>query len=438
MASAYAADAAPPPAKKPNVLLIMLDDLGSVDLNCYGASDLITPNLDRLADEGVRLTQFYGAGPICTASRVGLLTGRNPRRVGITGNVGSTPGSSGVPASEVLLPELMKSAGYFTGHVGKWHLGYTKASMPMQRGFDTSFGNMGGCVDNYSHYYYWDGPNRHDLWLDGAETFREGEFYGDLQVSRCKQVIDRAGNQPFFLYWAINMPHYPLQGQKKWRDRYSNRPQPRSMYAASVSTTDEMIGSVVSHLRDQGILDNTIVIVQSDHGHSTEDRTFGGGGSAGPYRGAKFSLFEGGIRVVSLVHWPTAVPAGQVRDQLATGCDWLPTLAEWVGVSLPPGRVIDGRSLASLIKSNSPTPHDQWHWQFGGQWAVRQGPWKLLHHPRDTSVDSNAKPLDTTLLLNLTDDVSERKDYSASRPDLVKRLTALHEAWIEKVPEGRG
>jgi arylsulfatase A len=434
--SAYAADPPATPMKKPNVLFIMLDDLGSVDLNCYGSTDLVTPNLDRLAAEGVRFTQLYGAGPICSPSRAGLMTGQQPRRVGITGNVGSTPGSKGISTSTVLLPEMMKSAGYFTGHVGKWHLGYSHESMPMQRGFDTSMGNMGGCVDNYSHFFFWDGPNRHDLWLDGKEIHREGEYYGDLQVDHCKRVIDSAGEKPFFLYWAINLPHYPLQAKQKWRDHYQGRAEPRGMYAASVSTLDEMIGDVIGHLRTHQLLDDTIVIVQTDHGHSTEDRTFGGGGSAGPYRGAKYSLFEGGIRVVSVARWPAGIPAGSVRDQLATGCDWLPTIAEWTGAEIPHDHIIDGKSLAAVIRANVPTPHDEWHWQSGGQWVARQGDWKLIYHPRDTSVTANAKPMDSLFLANLAADISEKNNLADAHPDVVQHLKSLHEAWTRAVPEG--
>jgi arylsulfatase A-like enzyme len=287
--------------RKPNVILIMLDDLGSIDVNCYGAKDLVTPNLDALAGSGVRFTQMCSASPVCSPSRAAVLTGRVPLRAGLPNNAGSQPGGKGLPAEEVTLARVMKDAGYATGHVGKWHLGYTPEEMPNARGFDSSFGHMGGCIDNYSHFFYWEGPNRHDLWQNGNETWRSGEHIGDLMVEQCNKFIEAQKDKPFFLFWAINQPHYPLQGKAKWREHYRDLASPRNMYAASVSTLDELIGRVMAKVKSLGLANDTIVALQSDHGHSTEERSFGGGGNAGPYRGAKFSMFEGGIRVVSML-----------------------------------------------------------------------------------------------------------------------------------------
>ena len=203
-----------------------------------------------------------------------------------------------MPSSEMTLAELFKSNGYATGHIGKWHLGYTPETMPNGQGFDYSFGHMGGCIDNYSHFFYWVGPNRHDLWKQGKEIWRDGEYFGDLMVDECKEFIDRQKDKPFFVYWAINWPHYPLQATNKWRDFYEELPHPRNKYAAFMSTTDELVGHVLDHLKKRGLRENTIFIFQSDHGHSVEERTFGGGESAGPYRGHKGNLFEGGIKVL--------------------------------------------------------------------------------------------------------------------------------------------
>jgi len=149
--------------QQPNVILVYTDDQGSLDLNCYGSHDLQTPHLDRLASQGIRFTQMYAPSAICSASRAGLLTGRFPARAGVPGNVSSEQGHAGMPTSEVTIAEMLKQAGYATGHVGKWHLGYTPETMPNGQGFDSSFGHMGGCIDNYSHFFYWQGPNRHDL-----------------------------------------------------------------------------------------------------------------------------------------------------------------------------------------------------------------------------------------------------------------------------------
>lgn len=414
---------------RPNVLLIFTDDQGSVDLNCYGAEDLHTPHLDGLARRGVRFTQFYAAAPVCSPSRAGLLTGRVPQRAGVPGNVSSAKGNAGMPAEQVTIAEMMKDAGYATGHVGKWHLGYTPETMPNGQGFDHSFGHMGGCIDNYSHFFYWNGPNRHDLWENGKEVWRDGEFFPDLMVKETRQFLETHREKPFFLYWAINVPHYPLQGTEKWRQRYKSLPSPRNKYAAFVSTMDEKIGEVLKTLDRLKLRENTIVIFQSDHGHSTETRTFGGGGSAGPYRGAKFSLFEGGIRVPAIISWPGLLPENEVRGQLATGCDWFPTIADLCDVELPK-RKLDGRSLVSLIKSEqAESPHQQFHWQMRNQWAVRDGDWKLIGNPRDTSNIAPITKDDRLFLANLKRDVGERNNVADENPEIVERLKSAHDEW---------
>ena len=149
-----------------------------------------------------------------------------------------------MPTEQVTFAELFKKAGYATAHIGKWHLGYTPPTMPNGQGFDHSFGHMGGCIDNYSHFFYWNGPNRHDLWENGKEIFRDGEYFGDLMVNQCSSFIEDNRSKPFFLYWAINWPHYPLQGTNKWRKQYKDLPHPRDKYATFVSTMDELIGQV--------------------------------------------------------------------------------------------------------------------------------------------------------------------------------------------------
>ena len=350
--------------RPPNVILIMLDDLGSVDANCYGSKDLVTPNLDALAASGgaVHPMLFLGSDLLALAG------------LGAHGSLSATGRSAGQCqfASERRQPfgrrrshlgaGVQETAGYVTGHVGKWHLGYGRDSIPNAKGFDLSFGHMGGCIDNYSHYFYWEGPNRHDLWENGKEIWREGRNIGDLTVERCHAFLEASKDQPFFLFWAINQPHYPLQGKAEWRDYYRHLPSPRSMYAASVSTLDELIGQVMGKVRDLGLAEETIVVLQSDHGHSTEERTFGGGGNAGAFRGAKGSLFEGGVRVVSMISWPGELPQGVVRDQLVSGCDWMPTLAELTGAPLPKRR-IDGKSMVPVIRSaDAPTQHSVLHW----------------------------------------------------------------------------
>lgn len=424
---------------RPNVLLIYTDDQGSVDMNCYGATDLATPNMDRLAATGVRFRQMYAPSAICSASRAGLMTGRFPARAGVPGNVSSFKGDAGMPTTEVTLAELLRGAGYATGHVGKWHLGYTPETMPNAQGFDSSYGHMGGCIDNYSHFFYWNGPNRHDLWRDGKEVWEEG-YFGDAMVREVKRFIsaqDEQKKQPWFLYWAINWPHYPLQGTSRWREYYARHGLTgnRAKYATFVSSLDERIGRVLDFLEERGLREDTLIILQSDHGHSTEERAFGGGGNSGPYRGAKACLFEGGLRVPAMVSWPGVIPEGEVRDQLAVGCDWFPTLAEFCGADLPDSRQLDGRSLVDVIRSaEAPSPHDGFYWLMGTgqwrQWAVREGPWKLLGDPHDTSEPERKLPLEgddaKLFLVNLENDIGETRNVAEQHPEVVARLLARH------------
>jgi arylsulfatase A len=422
--------------RKPNVILILTDDQGSVDAHCYGANDLVTPAIDSLAKRGLRFTQFYAAAPVCSPSRAGLLTGRYPLRAGLTTNASSQPGGrEGMPASEVTIAEMLKTAGYATAHLGKWHLGYRPEMMPNAQGFDYSFGHMGGCIDNFSHFFYWQGPNRHDLYRNGQEVHDNGVFFADLMVAEASRFIEQNKNRPFFLYFALNVPHYPYQGDRKWLERYKHLPYPRNLYAAFVSTLDERIGALLKRLDQLRLREKTIVIFQSDHGHSTEERAHGGGGSAGPYRGAKFSLFEGGIRVPAIISWPGHLPQGEVRHQLAHSCDWLPTIAELCAVPLLQ-RDIDGKSLAAVSQSASaPAPHDVAHWQEGPrtntQWAVRQGDWKLIGNARDTSGGELSADDKKLFLANLAQDQSERTNLAKAYPETLERMLRLREDWVK-------
>jgi arylsulfatase A-like enzyme len=422
-------------ARKPNVILIFTDDQGTIDVNCYGSKDLYTSNLDRLAKEGTRFTQFYVGAPVCSPSRAALMTGRYPQGAGVPGNVSSQPGHTGMPTEQITIAEMMKAAGYTTGHVGKWHLGYTPETMPNGQGYDSSFGHMGGCIDNYSHFFYWSGPNRHDLWRNGREVWNDGEFFGDLMVDECKKFINENKKQPFFLYWAINMPHYPLQGKDKWRKKYQHLDAPRRMYAAFISTMDEMVGKVIDHLDESGLRENTLIIYLSDHGHSVEQRTFSGGGSSGDFRGHKFTLWEGGIRVPCIVSWPGRIPQNTVRNQTAVSIDWMPTIAQYCGIK-PPKHKIDGKSIVSIIESpDVPSPHKVIHWQTsrGKHWAVREGNWKLVHNGPATDYKGGKLPKAENFLSNIAQDATETKNIASSNPDIVRRLTNLHENWLIQI-----
>ncbi|MEO1526892.1 MAG: sulfatase-like hydrolase/transferase [Planctomycetota bacterium] len=425
-------------AARPNVVIIYTDDQGSLDANCYGSTDLHTPNIDKLAAEGVRFTQMYSPSAICSASRAGLMTGRFPARAGVPGNVSSKEGVAGMPASEITLAELLRSAGYVTGHVGKWHLGYTPETMPNGQGFDSSFGHMGGCIDNYSHFFYWNGPNRHDLWRDGVEIFRDGEFFLEMMVDEGRKFIETHQSKPFFLYWAINAPHYPMQGTAKWREHYKELPSPRRQYAEFVSTVDEKVGELVGTLDRLGLRENTLIVLQSDHGHSTEERAFWGGGNAGPYRGAKGSLFEGGIRVPSIASMPGIVQQGAVIDEMATGCDWFPTIAELCDVTLPK-RTYDGKSIVNLLTApDAKSPHEHFFWILGrgknAQWAVHRGDWKLLGNVRDTSDRRKNPPaLEKLFLAHLKTDVGEQTNVATEHAEVVEELRSIMLGHVESI-----
>ncbi|MBK1876518.1 sulfatase family protein [Pelagicoccus mobilis] len=405
-------------ARQPNVIVIFTDDQGAVDTGAYGADDLVTPNMDRIAERGVRFTQFYAAAPVCSPSRVGLLTGRTPQHGGLKGNV--PPGGEGMPSAQITIAEELKQAGYATAHIGKWHLGHHEDTVPNGQGFDHSFGHMVGCIDNYSHYFYWNGPNRHDLWRNGEEVFHDGEFFADLMVTEAEEFMKANREDPFFIYFALNSPHYPYQGSPEWLEHYKDLPYPRNLYAAFLSTMDERIGDLLGAVDDLGLKEETIVIFQSDHGHSEEVRAHGGGGSAGPYRGAKFSLYEGGIRVPAIISWPGQLPENQVRSQMATGCDWYPTILDLCGLSSPE-HAIDGKSLLPLIDdAAAETAHSSFNWKTGKNGkdtAVRAGQWKLI------------KSGEQTELYNIEKDPGEQTNLAVDRPKVVKRLSEISEEY---------
>tara|TARA_B110000037_G_scaffold223016_1_gene301307 strand:+ start:117 stop:1484 length:1368 start_codon:yes stop_codon:yes gene_type:complete len=426
-------------AERPNVIIIYTDDQGTVDLSCYGTTDIHTPHIDSLASRGVRFKQMYSPSAICSASRAGLMTGRFPPRAGVPGNVSSEEGVAGMPTGQFTLAEMMKDAGYATGHIGKWHLGYTPKTMPNAQGFDYSWGHMGGCIDNYSHFFFWKGPNRHDLWRNGEHINEDGFFFQDSMVRELNGFITRNREKPFFAYWALNSPHYPLQGTAKWREFYKDLPSPRSKYNAFVSTLDERIGQVLTHLDQSGLTDNTLIIFQSDHGHSTEERTFHGGGSAGIYRGAKGCLFEGGIRVPSIITLPGIIPENEVREQFANGIDWFPTIAEFCGIDLPTHH-IDGVSIKDVILSKSAkSPHDTFYWQLGKgkapEWVVREGEWKLHGNPKDNSRKAPITKDDQLFLANLSMDPTEMTNLASKYPEVVKRLTALQSDYDKSIQQ---
>jgi len=418
--------------KLPNIIIIYTDDQGTIDANCFGAKDLYTPNIDLLAKTGVKFTQFYAAASVCSPSRAALLTGKTPLAAGLPGNAPSIKGAKGLPTEQLTMAEKLKENGYITGHIGKWHLGYTDETRPNGQGFDYSFGHMGGCIDNYSHFFYWNGPNRHDLWENEKEVWMDGEYFQDLISDKATTFIEENKDNPFFLYYAINLPHYPLQGTNKWREYYKDLESPRDKYAAAVSTVDERIGILLKKMDELGIRDNTIIIFQSDHGHSMEQRTFGGGGSSGPYRGAKFSFFEGGIRVPAIISYPGKIPANEVRDEMGINVDWFPTILDFAQINYN-SEDFDGKSLQDMILKNTVSPHDEfWWWDNEERWAVRKDNWKLLKNPKDPSQKAPVTSIDSYYLVNLKDDQSEKINLADKHPEKVKELVQSYNDWYKK------
>lgn len=423
--------------KRPNVLTIYTDDQGSIDLNCYGATDLQTPHIDHLAETGVKFTQFYSSAPVCSPSRASLMTGKSPQAAGLPGNASSRKGDPGMPTEQITIAEVFKSAGYQTAHIGKWHMGFTPETMPNGQGFDHSFGHMGGCIDNYSHFFYWKGPNRHDLWRNGKEIYKNGDFFGDLMVHEIKDWLKNINDKPFFMYWAINMPHYPYQGKEKWLNHYADLETPRQEYAAFVSTMDEMVGEIISYLEETGLRENTIIVFQSDQGHSEEERAFYGGGNPGLYRGEKFSLFEGGIRVPAIISWPGVIPEKKFSGEMAFNVDWLPTLAKFCEIETVPAGII-GKDISTVILSDTSSPHQQFVWKSGPekfeQWAVRKGDWKLVHNPHTIrkEMDMWNTDLDTMFLVNLKEDVHEQLNLSAENAEKTAELEAIYHRWLNE------
>lgn len=423
-----------PDSGNPNVIIIYTDDQGAIDLNCFGATDLVTPNMDKLVNNGVKFTQFYGA-PICSPSRAGLLTGKTPQRAGVPGNVSSLSLEAGMPAEQYTMAEMFKDAGYKTAHIGKWHLGHAEDKQPNAQGFDYSFGHLGGCIDNFSHFFYWQGPNRHDLYRNGEEVFYEGQFFPDLMVKEASDFVEQNKNSAFFIYFALNTPHYPYQGSLEWLKYYQGKgvAYPRDLYAAFISTMDKKIGELIQKLEVLGLHENTIIIFQSDNGYSTEERAHFGGGNAGILRGSKFSLFEGGIRVPAAISWPAKIKAGEIRDQLAINGDWMPTLAELCGIDLDT-KNLDGKSLVPVIQDKKAKSRHAggFCWQNGKHWAARKGDWKLLGYPVDNTNNTPLTEKDSLFLVNLKNDPGEMINVASKYPEKVKELNSQFKQWMER------
>ncbi len=432
-------------AAKPNVVILFTDDQGTIDANCYGSNDLITPNIDKLAATGVRFTQAY-AHTVCCPARAALLTGRHPQRGGVVhwtqGDINSAKGIN-MALEEVTLAEVLKAAGYRTALFGKWHLGAHRDYGPKKQGFDEFFGIRDGFIDNYNHFFL-HGSGFHDLYEGTMPVKVPGKYFPELMVQRALKFIDKNKVRPFFLYVPFNIPHYPEQALKRHEALYKDmQDSARRSYGAIMTTTDFYIGQVIDRLEQNGLRENTIVIFMSDNGHSEEtgnrirvdnhksghpkNHFYGasGGGATGRWIGQKGSFLEGGIRVPAIISFPAKLPQGKVRAQVITAMDWFPTVLDLCGVKQPAGSPkIDGYSLRSIIEEHSATSqYKTLHFAWGTKWAVRSGDWKLIGNTRNPRVT----------LHNLADPKPEEKDHAKEKPRVVARLRSLHEEWAGEV-----
>ncbi|MEL6142911.1 MAG: sulfatase, partial [Bacteroidota bacterium] len=417
--------------QKPNIIIIFADDQGYGDVGCYGSPNIRTPNIDRLAQEGMKLTNFY-AFPSCSPSRAALLTGCYPPRVGFPDVIGP-PGPAwtadkqyGLSQEETTLPEILKKVGYATAIIGKWHLGHFTESMPLKHGFDTYFGLP------YSNDMV---PTENEEWQDlpllsGEDTLSLNPDQSQLTkqyTEKAVAFIKEQNKQPFFLYLAHSMPHVPLFASAEFKDRSE-----KGIYVDVIEEIDASVGEIVRELDHLNITDNTLIIYTSDNGPWL---SYGNhAGSAGRFREGKGTTYEGGMRVPMLAHWPGHIPAGAVNHSPASLIDILPTLVA-ITETTKPSAEIDGRDLSSLFLHNvSPTIEPFYYYRSGNVDAVRLGEWKLhqphwfrsVEVPGNDGVRGKYAYRNTELeLYNLLNDPAEEYNVAANHPKIVADLQAL-------------
>ncbi|MGO4538768.1 sulfatase family protein [Paenibacillus sp. 2TAB19] len=435
---------------KPNIIVIYCDDLGYGDLGSYGSEHIRTPHLDRLAEEGARFTNWYSNSPVCSPSRASLLTGRYPVRTGVESILSGKRGTAGLSLDEKTIASLLKPHGYRTGLFGKWHLGVTPEQNPNAHGFDESFGFLAGCVDYYSHIFYWEqqrGVNPvHDLWHNGKEVWSNGGYMTELITEKTVAFIEADGNEghdePFFAYVAYNAPHYPMHAPQKYVDRYPDLPPDKRIMAAMISAVDDGVGEIVDALRRTGQYDNTIIFFSSDNGPSTESRNYLDGtedlyygGSAGIFRGHKGSLFDGGIREPAILSYPALLGRGGiVRHEPCAMMDVVPTVLELAGIE-PPVHHLDGKSIVPLLGQPGEQHHERLFWSYEGQLAVREGKWKLVLNGK---LDFGRQAPDAVHLSDLEHDPGERNNLREQYPDKARELEEAVTRWYDELRRQEG
>ncbi len=425
--------ASAPAADKPNIVLIFVDDLGYADIGPFGSKLHHTPNLDRMAAEGRKLTSFYVSANVCTPSRSSLMTGSYPRRVGLDENEKGQwvlfPGNQeGLHPDEITVAETLRSAGYTTAAVGKWHLGDQREFLPTRQGFQSYFGI----------------PYSNDM---GRDSRPKPYRYPPLPLLRGEKVVEEEPDQrlitqrytkealafisankkgPFFLYLAHTMPHWPQYSSARFAGKSKN-----GKWGDAVEEIDWSTGEILRKLAELGLDDETLVIFTSDNGGAVQH-----GASNAPLRGGKGTTWEGGHRVCFLARWPGRIPAGSVSDELALSVDVLPTLAGLAGASTPQDRVLDGKDVLGLLTGDAPTPHLAYYYFYMRDLcAVRSGRWKL-HVQRVTRRRGSRDVAAVTELYDLHGDIGETTNVAAENPQVVERLRVLAEWAREDLGDG--
>lgn len=426
-ALAVAAPHAQPASSRPNIVLIITDDMGYGDLGSYGSPDIKTPNIDGLAKAGVRFTQFYSNGSSCTPTRAGLITGRYQQRFAMErplSHANTSDGKLGLAATGTSLPQLLQNRGYDTALIGKWHLGYLPQYSPRAHGFMSFFGFKAGYIDYYQHT---DAAGDPDLFENDSPTTATG-YMTDLITQRSVSYIDAHAKSPFFLEVAYNVPHWPYQvpdhpstapGNSRHVLAVDENPETRAEYIRMLERADQGVGQILAAINRNGLTSNTLVIFTNDNGGEWLSRNT-------PLFNRKFTLYEGGIRVPAIMRWPGRVPAGVVTDQVGITMDLSATILAAAGATVPANAKLEGVDLLPLIgRGATPVPRTLfWRVSTAGlnQRAVRMGDWKLL-------IDGNVR----VLLFDVTRDLGERDDVAAANTPVVRRLHQALLAWEKDV-----
>lgn len=416
-AAPFVLRAAPP---RPNIVFILADDLGYADLSCYGRRDYATPSIDRLATEGVKFTQAYANSPVCSATRTALMTGRYQYRLPVGLEEPLTGQRDvGLPPEHPTLPSLLKSAGYATHLVGKWHLGRLPRYGPLQSGYDHFWGFRGAALDYFTHKAGPADTDTGDLWDDDVRIERTG-YLTDLLGDRAVSVIEQGARsgRPFLLSLHFNAPHWPWEGpgdeaeSKRIRTLIEFDGGTLETYARMVTRMDLQVGRILKALETHGIAGQTIVVFTSDNGGERFSDTW-------PFTGKKTDLLEGGIRIPALVRWPGHIPAATTTGQVAISMDWLPTLLEAAGARPDPAYPADGASLLPVLTGKAAPSSRKlfWRYRHNAQRAVRNGDMKWL------KIGPN------TFLFNVAADPLERANLKQRMPDVYRRLVAEFEEW---------